>query len=196
MMKRREQNALFTLLTTQSWPRRISALVILVGAVTAFYTQHTSSDVEVICGRIIGIADGDTATLLTPNNTSVRIRFAFIDAPEKQQAYGQAAKKNLSDLIYDHSVEVHVKAIDQYGRTVGHVFSDGKDINLAQVAMGYAWHYKTYAKRMQSQALFASYAQAQANAKQSRLGLWQEAKPVPPWEFRRREKKARSKAKA
>jgi endonuclease YncB( thermonuclease family) len=192
MMRRREQNALYTLLTTKSWPRRIVALVVLLSAVAVFYTQQNTSSpqkhAEVIYGRIVGVTDGDTVTLLTPSNASLKIRFAFIDAPEKRQPYGQAAKKNLSDLIYNRPVEVHVKAIDHYGRTVGQVFSDGKDINLTQVAMGYAWHYTTYAKKMQSQALFATYAQAQLKAKQSRLGLWQEASPIPPWEFRRNTK--------
>lgn len=30
------------------------------------------------------------------------------------------------------------------------------------------------------------YAQEEENAKASRVGLWKDAKPVPPWEWRRR----------
>ena len=195
MMKRGERQALYTLLTTKSWAKRLVALLVLISAVVVFYTQQDkpplSQGGDIIRGRIVGVSDGDTATLLTQSNAAIRIRFAFIDAPEKHQPYGQAAKKNLSDLIYNQLVEVHVQAVDHYGRTVGQVFCNGKDINLTQVAMGYAWHYTAYAKKMQNQTLFVRYARAQAKAKQDRIGLWQAAKPVPPWEFRKMAKNKR-----
>lgn len=189
-MKQREIRALSTLLTTRSWAKRIIALVILGAAIFVYFHQSKPGLAQpergqTLEGRIVGIADGDTATLLTANNESVRIRFAFIDAPEKSQPYGQAAKKNLGELIYNQTVSVEVKDKDRYGRTVGQVRVNGKDVNLAQVQAGYAWHYQTYAKKMQSRAEFDAYAQAQANARAARLGLWQDASPTPPWDYRK-----------
>ncbi|UFN51674.1 hypothetical protein LPC08_24450 (plasmid) [Roseomonas sp. OT10] len=47
---------------------------------------------EDLHGRIVGISDGDTATLLTPGHQQIRIRLAEIDAPEHRQPYGERAR--------------------------------------------------------------------------------------------------------
>ena len=49
---------------------------------------------ENITGKIISIADGDTATIIN-NNQQTKIRLAEIDTPEKNQPYGKKAKKGL-----------------------------------------------------------------------------------------------------
>jgi micrococcal nuclease len=53
--------------------------------------------------RVVSVADGDTITVLK-DEAKVKIRLAGIDAPESQQAYGQASKKHLSDLVYERDV--------------------------------------------------------------------------------------------
>jgi micrococcal nuclease len=40
----------------------------------------------------VGIADGDTLTVLNHNQQEVKIRLAEIDAPEKRQAFGTRSK--------------------------------------------------------------------------------------------------------
>lgn len=170
------------------WSIRIGAVAIVVSAATLYlqpFKQASHSAARVIQGKIVNVADGDTATLLTPDNTSIRIRFAFIDAPEKQQPYGQAAKKNLATLINNQMVKVYIQDIDRYGRTVGQVCLGKRDINLSQLQAGYAWHYQVYAKKTQSKEAFARYNHIQAEAKRKRLGLWRDSHPIPPWEFRK-----------
>lgn len=54
---------------------------------------------ETLTGKIIGISDGDTATLLTNDYQPVKIRLGQIDAPEKAQAFGEKSKQSLSDLV-------------------------------------------------------------------------------------------------
>ncbi|WP_295408776.1 thermonuclease family protein [uncultured Thiocystis sp.] len=55
---------------------------------------------DTLTGRVIGISDGDTFTLLTANQREVKIRLAEIDAPEKAQPYGTKSRQALSVLAY------------------------------------------------------------------------------------------------
>ena len=99
-----------------------------------------------ISGRVVGVHDGDTLTLLTAEKRQVKIRLAEIDTPESAQPYGSRAKQALSDLVFGQDVLVDVQDIDRYGRTVGRVSVHGTDVNAAMVAAGAAWVYRQYAK--------------------------------------------------
>ena len=59
-----------------------------------------------IIGRVVGVSDGDTITVLVDGHESVKVRLVGIDAPEKAQAYGAASKRNLSVQVFDKSVTV------------------------------------------------------------------------------------------
>ena len=132
-------------------------------------------------GRVVGVADGDTATILS-GRTRYKVRLAEIDAPEKRQAFGMAAKKALSAKIFGQTVRVVWTVRDRYGRTVGTIYLGERWINREMVAEGWAWHYRAYSK---SQNL----ADAERAARVKRLGLWADDHPTPPWEFRRRKRK-------
>jgi endonuclease YncB( thermonuclease family) len=133
-----------------------------------------------IIGRVVGVADGDTITVLDEmDNGRFRIRLNGIDSPEKKQAYGNKAKQYLSSLVYGKRVSVRFSTVDRYGRIVGRVYVSGKDISLAMLSAGYAWHYTQYDKSPE-------YAAAEKSAASARLGLWADRSPVPPWEFRRK----------
>ncbi|WP_280529881.1 thermonuclease family protein [Kingella potus] len=49
---------------------------------------------------------------------------------------------------------------------------------------GAAWHYVSIAKKQQDKTDYAAYAQAEAEARRSRAGLWQKRDAVAPWKFR------------
>lgn len=137
----------------------------------------------IIEGRVVGVADGDTLTVLDSSNTQHKIRLAGIDAPEKKQAFGARSKQSLSDLVFDRQVIVQSDKRDRYGREVGTVLVDGKDANLEQVTRGFAWHYKAY-EREQSTDDRKLYDFAEQQARAGRRGLWADVDPVPPWDFR------------
>jgi len=46
-------------------------------------------------GKVIGVSDGDTITVLDENRVAHKVRLAGIDAPEKAQAFGDRSKKHL-----------------------------------------------------------------------------------------------------
>ena len=139
---------------------------------------------DTLLGKVINVADGDTITVLDDTHTQHKIRLTGIDAPEKRQAFGNVSKQSLAKQVAGQSVAVEWDKVDRYGRKVGKVLLAGLDCNLVQIKRGLAWHYKQY-QREQSPADRQSYAAAEVEARAAKLGLWRDAAPLPPWEFRR-----------
>lgn len=135
-------------------------------------------------GKVVGIADGDTITVLRDGRDQVKIRLYGIDAPESGQPFGKASKQNLSSMVYGESVQVEVMDTDRYGRTVARIFVDGEDVNAAQLRSGNAWLYEQYCKSWVCGEWFG----IEADARSSRVGLWADKDPVPPWQWRRDKK--------
>lgn len=135
-------------------------------------------------GTVVGIVDGDTVKILTSSGQQLTVRLAGIDAPEKSQAFGMAAKQHLSGLIAGKSVSCTSTKKDRYGRTIGQISLSGTDINLSMVRDGFAWHYKEYEKEQSAQDR-KLYADAELQARSSRAGLWQENNPIYPSDYRR-----------
>lgn len=138
---------------------------------------------DTLTGEVVGIADGDTLTLLDETKTHQKIRLAGIDAPEKNQTFGQRSKQNLATLVLSKQVTVEWTKLDRYGRVIGKVLHGKVDVCLVQVRAGMAWHYKAYAGE-QSSVDRERYDEAEEEARQSRRGLWREPSPTPPWSFR------------
>ena len=93
---------------------------------------------DVLKGKVVGIYDGDTVTVLDAGNQQHKIRLAGIDAPEKRQALGNRSKEHLSDLVFGQMVDVDGDKIDRYQRTIGKILLNGRDVNLEQVRAGFA----------------------------------------------------------
>jgi endonuclease YncB( thermonuclease family) len=138
---------------------------------------------EVISGKVVRVADGDTITVLDEQMQQHKIRLAGIDAPERRQAFGQRSREFLSSLVAAQQVEVETEKTDKYGRSVGKVLLQGRDMNLAVVAAGLAWHYKEYESE-QSPSDRLLYANAEQEARVLRKGLWVDPAPEAPWDWR------------
>jgi endonuclease YncB( thermonuclease family) len=95
-------------------------------------------------GRVVGIADGDTLTVLTAEWDEVRVRLAEIDAPEAGQPFGARAKQVLSSLAFGRTARVSVVDTDRYGRTVVRLYVGTLDVNAEMVRQGAAWVYVRY----------------------------------------------------
>ncbi len=138
---------------------------------------------EILNGKVVGVSDGDTITVLDSHKSQHKIRLTGIDAPEKAQAFGQASKKSLSDLVFSRDVEISWEKRDRYQRILGKVLLNEQDICLEHVKRGMAWHYKQY-QRDQTQEDRIKYSRAEEEARKNRIGLWADDAPVPPSEFR------------
>ncbi len=152
-------------------------MLLAASAISFAAAAHT------IEGRVVGVSDGDTVTVLDGSRAQHRIRLAGIDAPEKAQAFGDASRRHLSHLVFGASVRVEYEKHDRYGRVVGKILKDGRDASLEQLRAGLAWHYKQY-QREQSREDRNAYAEVEEEARQSNAGLWRDAAPVAPWTWR------------
>lgn len=156
----------------------LTIVIVLFVAVSCLSQTFTA-----FTGKVVGIADGDTITVLDRDSRQHKIRLAGIDAPEIGQPFGQAAKKKLSDLVFDKMVTVVSTKVDRYGRLVGQVFLLGVDVPLEMLNAGLAWHFKEY-EGEQPKKDRKAYSEAESKAKAAGLNLWSDSKPMPPWEYR------------
>ena len=151
---------------------------------------------DTLTGQVIGVTDGDTIKVLDGDKQQHKIRLAGLDAPEKSQPFGQRSKENLSRMVFGKEVDVLWSKRDRYGRIVGKVkvsepgcqrpeCAKTLDVGLAQVSDGLAWWYRKYAKE-QSVRDARAYEEAEQQARARRVGLWLDAHPTPPWDWRRK----------
>lgn len=130
-------------------------------------------------GKVVGIADGDTISVLREGK-AVKVRLYGVDAPEKAQPFGTKARQLTGDLVFQRGVTVVVHTTDRYGRLVGEVMlPDGRSLGHELVRAGLAWWYRQYAPHD------TTLAQLEAEARTAKRGLWADAHPIPPWEWRK-----------
>lgn len=152
-----------------SWAKSLSVLfLLLMPSICLAWT-----------GEVVGIADGDTITVLR-DKTPVKIRLYGIDCPEKGgQAFGNKAKQFTSKMVFRKQVEIKPVDKDRYGRTVAWVYVDGKNLCEELVRNGLAWHYKKYSSDQ-------SLSDLETQARKGRVGLWRDPHALAPWEYRRK----------
>lgn len=161
----------------------ISILLLLGYASTAAAT-------EALRGMVKTVYDGDTVVLVGRGIGRLTVRLYGIDAPETRkpklpgQPYGSQAKRVLMYKLLGKEVTAELVERDQYGRAVAVIKQAGRDINAEMVAEGMAWAYRQYLV-----APYAShYSNLEEQARRLRRGVWRDANPQPPWEFRRGQK--------
>ncbi len=166
----------------------------ILGLALALIVAIGPASANVLTGRVVGVSDGDTITILDATKVQHKIRVAGIDAPEKKQAFGQVSKENLSRLVFGKEVDIEWAKYDRYRRIVGKVkvaspnctgpCSRTFDAGLSQVSSGLAWWYRKYAKEQAAEDL-PKYEKAELGAQARHLGVWADKSPVPPWDWRK-----------
>jgi endonuclease YncB( thermonuclease family) len=135
--------------------KSIKLFVLLTLGIAALFSG--SALAETLHGRVVGVSDGDTITVLDASNQQHKIRLSGIDAPEKAQPFGQRSKENLSRHVFGREVSVEWHKLDRYKRIVGKVLVAETscreaacpktfDVGHAQITVGLAWWYSKYAK--------------------------------------------------
>ena len=169
-------------------PRRVGQRKTIVAViVAAILALSVFAQAQAITGKVVGVSDGDTITVLDDQKRQHKIRLEGIDAPESNQDFGSRSKQSLSDLVFGKTVTVTSAKKDRYGRVLGKVTLDGKNINLKQINRGLAWFYINFAIELNPEDATA-YGKAEAQARYEKRGLWADDSPVPPWDFRRGKK--------
>lgn len=126
--------------------------------------------------RITRVIDGDTYELLCDSQKSI-LRLINVDAPEKDQFYGQRVTDTLSQMLQGSLVTVHFQKKDLYGRNLGQILWNETPLDSLLIANGWAWHYHAYSKD-------PSLAEVQDIARSDACGVWECSYNVPPWIWR------------
>jgi len=138
---------------------------------------------EQFTGKVVGIRTGDTLSVLRKGRV-VQVHLYGVACPQRRQAFSTQARQFTRDVAFRQTVAVVVDAVtmdatNRRGQLIAAVqLPNGRDLSQALVQAGYAWHDTRYAphdKRL---------AQLQAEARATQRGLWTDANPVPPWEWR------------
>lgn len=165
--------------------RRLS----LAGLCLLLFTAAQADDRD-FSGTVRKIFDGDSFIVRPAKGRDVDVRLQDIDAPEKNQPYGNSARTALIELIGDRQVFVDVVDTDRYGRKVVRVFRepDRLDVAKALVRDGHVWVYR---RTVHDRSLI----ELEEAARTSRRGLW--ALPVkdrtPPWQYRYQQRQKNAK---
>jgi endonuclease YncB( thermonuclease family) len=134
--------------------------------------------------RVLSVLDGNTLSVRNETTTQQSyVRLRGIDAPEMQQPYGAASRQHLASLVAGKIVRVEFKGTDRMGTVEGRVLLDGEDINLAQLGAGLAWFQMVYANELSDEQR-KLYQETEGAARKARRGLWQDAAPTAPWQYR------------
>lgn len=158
--------------------KRTLALFILT-----FVCGVVSASASVLYGRVVEVHDGRTVTV---ENTGRRIKVALkaADAPERDQPYGDVARQHLASLILNRQVSIEYTGLGPEAVLIGRVFCDDRDVGLQMIRDGVAWFDRSYETNLG--ALECNiYAESEQLARNERRGIWQDAQPTPPWEWRR-----------
>jgi endonuclease YncB( thermonuclease family) len=156
--------------------RRTALTLVLLFAATGAWA-------ETLRGTVFAVIDGDTL-LFRPGHyppgsrAFLKIRLADIDAPERDQPYGEVATRALKRLVLNQWVEVDTVATDAYGRRIARISKGSLQVNAELVRRGHAWASKRYRHD-------AALLEAQRAARRAHRGLWRDPAPMPPWLWRR-----------
>lgn len=113
----------------------------------------------------------------------IKVRFACIDAPEKEQKHGMMARDTLRSYLQSGKVTIDPVDVDRYGRVVAELWDEDGLVQSHMVLAGAAFPYEQYKENCKNWDAVSYSAEW---AKQQRLGVWADATPEYPWEWRRK----------
>ena len=156
---------------------RLIALLVLSGAFNVVGQDETTPvaytfglEHVAIRGRITDLVDADTINVLIFGKQQIRVRLAFVDAPEKGQAFGERAKEVLSELVFNKDVKLRPHTIDRYGHLVARVIIDNQDAGLELLKQGLCWVYEKDVGEAAAE-IQTIYREAQHTARAQKAGL-------------------------
>ena len=155
-------------------------------------TGVVQANAATLFGKVIEVPDGDVITIINQNRPA-RIRLLGVDAPEKNQPFGDVARQHLNDLVLGQNVVVEYSGIGRDGTIVGRVLFRDADINAQMIRDGAAWFDPRSAGEIR-QEMSDVYSQSEQAARAEKRGLWQTEGAIAPWEFVKNEELKRQQA--
>ena len=137
---------------------------------------------KLLPGTVLHVLDGDSL-ILDVRGGQYRVELADIDAPELNQPWGRAARDWLGQALTGRFVVVRSSDVSPDGHIRGRLLFKNQDPGTTLLYQGLAWCVPQPDGKAVSES--REYRDAQTDARAARRGLWSDASPVPPWEWRR-----------
>lgn len=177
--------------------RKLYQLVIvlalgLLGAVSVWTGPINAGDPPATATtgyQLVRVFDGDSMLMRNPEGSVIQVRIAGIDAPEKSQPFADPARDRLAELLQQDGLRVAILKKDVYGRWLASIWITDQDLGLLMIEEGMVWFFRRYQSDL-TQEQRQAYDAAEKSAQRAQRGLWQEADPTPPWEFRQQKRQA------
>jgi endonuclease YncB( thermonuclease family) len=143
----------------------------------------SSAEAFPFSSEVVGVLEGSTIEVVRLGKTQ-RIHLHGLDCPEKGQPYGDDVKQAISDLVFAMQVTVEPYGKDKYGRIMADVLlADGTNVSHALVKEGRCWWSRRSAPDN------AELERLELEAREAKKGLWADSEPIPPWEFRKAQRR-------
>ena len=146
--------------------------------------------------KVVQVYDGDTIKAVG-HDIEIRVRLVGIDAPETSKAkhkpgqpFGRKAGKYLAGLVLNKTVDIKGYGSDRYGRILGEVFIENKNVNLEMIETGYA---EVYSGQPPRGFYLDAYQTAEKTARHANRGIWSQGDNyISPRSWRRNQKLAKN----
>jgi endonuclease YncB( thermonuclease family) len=153
----------------------------MVLLVSAFFVATSAADAASLYGKVVQVDDGDVITVNNLNRP-IKIQLLGIDAPEKGQPYADVARLHLADFVLNRFVVVHYSGLGANNYIIGRVVVGEMDVCAQMIRDGVAWF---DLKSRLGDVEREIYSLSEQAARKEQRGIWQDAAPIAPWDFRR-----------
>jgi micrococcal nuclease len=167
----------------------ISGIIIILFAIGFGFPKTSSAGLF----KVVRVYDGDTIKAVG-HDIEIKVRLVGIDAPETSkgkrqtgQPFGRKAEKHLAGLVLNKIVDIRGYGSDRYGRILGEIFVDDKNVNLDMVKNGYA---EVYSGQPPRGFYLRDYNTAETLARLSNRGIWSQGEDyISPAFWRKNQKR-------
>lgn len=137
--------------------------------------------VHAVAAHVVSVLDGDTF-IVREHRKTFTVRLYGVDCPEKDQTFGMEAMNTARRILEDQTITLKTHSTDKYGRMVATVeLESGQTLQEVLVQSGAAWVYPQFCK---SPVPCLYWQGLEWKARWQAVGLWGQAPPIPPWQWR------------
>ncbi len=161
--------------------RPVVSVLLILWSIVLTSGAHAAQRFTSWQGTVTYVTDGDTLWVRPlRGDVAHKIRLDGIDAPEICQTYGKVSRDVLAARVMGKRVDVKVRRLDTYGRSLAHVsLHNEEDLGSWLVRQGAAWSYR-YRRDP------GPYAHQESQARTQQLGVFADAQAERPRDFRLR----------
>ena len=130
------------------------------------------SETQSVTATCIKVIDGDTMVVKC-DKRQMTVDLEGVDAPELDQPWGKEVRSFVRNMVEGRELKVEIIEAGE-GSGTARVLVAGQDLSRLLAERGLAWA-----------TAGGELGDLTEKAKSAPCGIWLDAEPVPPWEFRK-----------